>query len=63
MLDTHLASSVCIFFVEMTRSGPHPPLRGPLPRARGRLLEAKGVAGQGHGAEVADVVEDVGGLA
>ena len=35
----------------------------PLPRARGRLLEAEGVAGQCHGAEVADIIEDVGGLA
>ena len=62
MLDTRLASSVYVILSEAARGRPHPPRRlGTFSRGEG--LEAEGVAGQGHGAEVADVVKDVGGFA
>ncbi len=62
ILDTLLAFSVYVILSEAARGKPHPPHRlGNF--SRGGDSKAEGVAGQGHGAEVADVVEDIGRLA
>ena len=62
ILDTLLAFSVYVILSEAARGRPHPPHRLGI-FSSGEGLKAEGVAGQGHGAEVADVVEDIGRLA
>lgn len=62
ILDTLLAFSVYVILSEAARGRPHPPHRLGI-FSSGEGLKAEGVAGQGHGAEVADVVEDVRRLA
>lgn len=61
ILNTRLASSVYVILSEAARGRPHPPCRlGTF--SRGVDSKAEDVASQGHGAEVADVIEDIGRL-